>query len=110
MVRFRGLFAGKVISAVRVVPDYENGEIFVGRIVSYLDDAFLIHDPSNFPADSKPALENMLRDKFFCVSETFDDAVDYDFFLRKAGAYVMAVTNPDPSVPVLMPDHYEIYY
>ena len=52
----------------------------------------------------------MLRDKFFCVSETFDDAVDYDFFMSKAGAYVMAVTNPDPSVSVLMPDHYEIYY
>lgn len=110
VTRYKELFTGEVITTVRSVPYYESGEIFVGRIVSYLDDAFLIHDPRNFPPGSTPALENMLSAKFFYISETSDDAVDYDLFMRKAGPYVMAVTNPDSSVPVLMPDHYESYY
>lgn len=110
VTRFRELFTGKVISTVRSVPDYDSGEIFVGRIVSYLDDSFLIHDPRNFPPGSKPALEDMLRHKFFYVSETDEEAVDYDLFMRKAGPYVMSVTNSDPAMPVLLPDHCEQYY
>ncbi len=110
ITKFREMFTGKVISAVRSVPDYESGEIFVGRIVSYLGDSFLIHDPRNFPPAAKQAVAQMYADKFFYISDTMDDAVDYEAFMRLAGPYTMAVTNVDTRVPVLLPDHYEVYY
>lgn len=110
VTKFREMFSGKVISTVRSVPDYESGEIFVGRVVSYLGDSFLAHDPRNFPPSVKQAVMQMYADKFFYISDTRDDAIDYDAFMRLAGPYTMAVTNSDTRVPVLSPDHYEVYY
>jgi len=110
VTKFRELFSGKVISTFRSVPDYESGELFVGRIVSYLGNSFLIHDPRCFPPTVKGAVEKMYKDKFFYISDTMDDAVDYDAFMRLAGPYTMSVTNADADVPVLSPDQYEIYY
>ncbi|OED44231.1 hypothetical protein AB833_01955 [Chromatiales bacterium (ex Bugula neritina AB1)] len=110
VTRFRELFTGKVINTVRSVPDYESGEIFVGRITGYLGHKFLIHDPRNFPPAHKAMIKSMYAAKFFYVSETMDDAHDYDLFMRLTGPYTMSVTCGDPSVPILAPDLYQNFY
>jgi len=110
VTKFREMFTGKVINTVRSVPDYESGELFVGRIVSHLGNSFLIHDPRCFPPLVKQTVKQMYKDKFFYISDTMEDAVDYDAFMRLAGPYTMSVTNSDDQVPVLSPDHYKVYY
>lgn len=110
ITKFREMFNGKVINTVRSVPDYESGELFIGRIVSYLGSSFLIHDPRCFPPEAKQAVQQMFKDKFFYLSNTMDDSIDYEAFMRLAGPYIMSVTNSDTQVPILSPDHYQIYY
>lgn len=108
--RFKELFTGKVINTVRSVPDYEKGELFVGRIVGHLGDKFLIHDPRCFPPEHKEIVREMYAAKFHYIQETFDDAKDYDQFMRLAGPYTMSVTCGDPNVPIFSPDVYEEFY
>lgn len=112
VTKFKELFTGEVISTVRSVPDYERGEIFLGRIVSYLGDSFLIHDPRNFPGEAKTALENMVRNKLFYISDSGNEAEDYVQFMRLAGPYWMSVTHNDENdeVPIFDPNEYKMYY
>src|SRR5262249_47659874 len=110
VTKFRELFTGKVISTVRSVPDYDRGEIFLSRIVSYLGDAFLIHDPKNFPAEMKAPLEEMIRDKLFYLANSGNDAADYEKFMKLAGPYLMSVTNNEEDCPIFNPDDYLCYY
>ena len=108
--KFRELFTNRVISTVRSVPDYGRGEIFVGRIVAYLGDAFLIHDPRNFPAEYKDSLENMIRNKLFYIFESGNDSKDYERFMKLAGPYLMSVTHNDQDCPIFDPDEYATYH
>ena len=110
VTKFRELFTGKVTSTVRSVPDYEHGEIFLGRIVSYLGDAFLIHNPMNFPPRAKASVEQMIRDKLFYLAESGNDAADYEHFMKLAGPYLMSVTNDDEDCQIFDPNEYLRYY
>jgi len=110
VTKFRELFTGKVVSTIRSVPDYDSGEIFLGRIVFHLGDAFLIHNPNNFPPEAKASVEQMIRDKLFYLAESGNDSVDYEKFMKLAGPYLMSVTNDDEDCPILDPDDYLRYY
>lgn len=110
ITKFRELFTGKVISTIRSVPEYDSGEIFVGRIVSYLGDAFLIHNPNNFPPKAKAAVERMIRDKLFYLADSGNDVADYEKFMKLAGPYLMSITNSDEDCPIFDPNEYLRYY
>lgn len=109
VTKFRELFTGRVVSTVRSVPDYESGEIFLGRIVTYQKDSFLIHDPKNFPGTHKKSLERMIRDKLFYIVESGNDSEDYEKFMRLAGPYLMSVTHDDEGCPIFEPDKYKTW-
>lgn len=104
------LFTCQVINTVRSVPNYESGEIFVTRIVSYLGDAFQIHNAQSYPAEYKEALTDMVERKLFYIAETGHPAQDYAQFMKLAGPYWMSCTHPDQSIPIFSPDHYRTYH
>lgn len=109
VTKFKEMFTGNVISTVRSVPYYESGEIFLGRIVSYQDDNFLIHDPKNFPREVKDNLENMIKTKMFYIAESGCDSKDYQEFMLLSGPYLMSITHNDESCPIFSPDEYSYY-
>ena len=110
VTKFQELFTGKVNSTVRSVPEYEAGEIFLTRIISYLGDNFQIHNPRCYPPQYKSQLVRMLENKLFYISETGDDKNDYLKFMKLAGPYWMSCAHPDQNVEILNPDHYLSYY
>ena len=110
ITKFRELFTGKVMTTIRSVPEYESGEIFLTRIISYLGDNFQIHDPRCYPAACKDQVTQMVKNKLFYISETGNEAQDYQKFMKMAGPYWMSCTHPGQSIPILSPDHYLSYY
>ena len=110
ITKFQELFTRNVISTIRSVPEYESGEIFLTRIISYLGDNFQIHDPRCFPPQYKNHLIDMVENKLFYISETGNDEHDYLKFMKMAGPYWMSCTHPDPEIAILSPDHYLSFY
>lgn len=110
VTKYRELFTNRSVSTVRSVSDYESGEIFLTRLVSFLGDTFSIHDSKSFPSQYKNTLENMVRNKLFFISDTDDEVFDYERFMKLAGPYWMSCTHNDDSVPILDPDEFEIFY
>lgn len=108
--KFNELFTNQVISTVRSVPDYEPGEIFLTRIVSYLGDSFQVHNPQCYPPEFKEAVIGMVERKLFLIGETGNDAKDYKNFMKLAGPYWMSCSHPDQSISIFSPDHYLTYY
>lgn len=110
VTKFQELFTDKVVKTVRSVPEYEHGEVFLTRIVSYLGDSFQIHNPQCFPPDYKDHIINMVKNKLFYISETGNDAHDYEQFMKLAGPYWMSCTHPENDVEIFNPDHHNNYY
>lgn len=110
ITKFRELISEKVISTVRSVPNYESGEIFLTRIVSYLGDNFQIHNPQCYPSDFRQQIIDMVNRKMFLISESNNHIQDYESFMKLAGPYWMSCTHPNQSIPILSPDHYKVYY
>jgi len=110
VTKYRELFTNKSISTVRSIPDYESGEIFLTRIISYLGDSFAIHDSKSYPAEVKEMLENMVREKMHFISHTKNEAANYEQFMKLAGPYWMSCTHTDQSTEILSPDAYMYYY
>ena len=110
ITKFRELFTGSVISTIRSVPEYDHGEIFLTRIISYLGDNFQIHDPRCYPSQYKDHVKSMVENKLFYISETGSDEQDYLKFMKLAGPYWMSCTHPDQNIAILNPDHYLSYY
>ena len=92
------------------MPEYDPGEIFLTRIISYLGDSFQMHDPRCFPAEYKNDVVNMIQNKMFYISETGNDVKDYMSFMKLAGPYWMSCTHPNPDVKIFSPDHHKEYY
>ena len=110
ITKYRELFTNKSVSTVRSVPYYDSGEIFLTRLVSFLGETFTIHDSKSFPPEYKNTLENMVRNKFYFISETEDEIIDYQQFMKLAGPYWMSCTHTDSSIPILDPDAYKTFY
>jgi hypothetical protein len=110
ITKYKELFTNNVISTVRSVPYYENGEIFLTRIISYMGDSFAIHDSKSYPAEVKRTLENMVRDKMHFISSEKNEIDNYEKFMKLAGPYWMSCTHADQSTAILSPDEYKYYH
>jgi hypothetical protein len=75
-----------------------------------LGDTFQIHDARSYPPEYKESLIEMVERKLFYITETKNQAQDYEQFMKLAGPYWLSCTHPDPSTPIYSPDHYKIYY
>lgn len=107
--KYQELFTGNIINTIRSVPYYEIGEIFVTRIISYLDASFTVHDSPSYPPEYKDILEDMVSNKLFYISETDDEAQDYEKFMKLAGPYWMSCTHQNQAVEIFNPNHYLTY-
>jgi hypothetical protein len=109
--KFRELFTGKAISAVRSVEEYERGEIFLTRMMDYEGQTFVFTDPKCFPAERKSQIREMIKDKFFLLTDDFTEpeASQYATFMKLAGPYWMSCVIKDKAAPILPPDHYRTY-
>lgn len=109
--KFRELFTKNVVSAVRSVEDYENGEIFLTRMIEYRGEVFLFGDPKCWPAGMRGQLEDMVADKMLDVLDGLAEVVadPYPRFMKLAGPYWMSCVTKNEAVPILPPDHYRSY-
>lgn len=109
VTKYKELFTGNVISTVRSIPYYESGEIFLTRVVSYLGDSFAIHDSKSYPSEYKDSVIDMVRNKMHYISETENETVDYEHFMKLAGPYWMSCTHQEEQ-SILLPDEYQRYH
>jgi len=109
VTKFKELFTDEVISTIRSVPEYNHGEIFLGRILEVGGDRFLFGDPSCFPADRKEEIMFMVTNKMAAYGSEDSMAEDYEKFMRLSGPYWMSVVSDDKDAEILMPDHWMRY-
>jgi hypothetical protein len=109
VTKFNELFTNTVISTVRSVPDYESGEIFLTRIISYLGDNFAIHGSQCYPGNYKEIIENMVLDKMHFISSSKNVIKNYERFMKLAGPYWMSCSSTVSDL-ILDPDEYKFYH
>ncbi len=107
--KYRELITGKVTSTLRSVPEYEHGEIFLGRIIASGSDRFLLGDPKCFPPTKLDSLTSMVSRRLEGVPG--DTIVEkYEFFMKHAGPYWMSCVCGEYDDEVLAPNHFRAYY
>ena len=110
ITKYKELFTNRSITASRGCSDYDPGEIFLTRIVTYLGDTFSVHAAKSYPGTVKRQVEGMIRNKMHYISSTTNESADYERFMTLAGPYWMSCTDPNESTMILFPDEYTFYY
>lgn len=107
--KYRELFTGKVLSTLRSVPEYEPGEIFLGRIVESGSDRFLLGDPKNWPSAHRATIMSMVEGRLAVVPGS-STAEKYEQFMKLAGPYWMSCVCGGYDDDVLSPTHWRSYH
>jgi hypothetical protein len=107
--KYKELFTGKVTSTLRSVPDYEPGEIFLGRIIESGGDRFLFGDPKNWPPGNRESLMGMVSNHLSVVPGR-SETKKYERFMKLAGPYWMSCVCGDDEDEVLSPIHWRSYH
>jgi hypothetical protein len=109
VTKFRELITGNVISTVRSVPDYSNGEIFLARIFECQGEYFLFGDPKCWPNEYKNEIEEMVMNKLPYFNADNDQSC-YEKFMRLSGPYWFSCVTTNKNSDILDPDHYLSYF
>jgi hypothetical protein len=109
LTKYKELFTGNVVSTLRSVPDYEPGEIFLGRIIQSGNDRFLLGDPKNWPATHREALLSTVSNRLLVVPGS-SIAEQYEQFMKLSGPYWMSCVSGDFDDEILDPDHWRDYH
>lgn len=107
--KYKELFTGTVTSTLRSVPEYEHGEIFLGRIIESGGDRFLLGNPKYWPPSHRDSIIEMVSTRLADVpgSTTVEK---YELFMKLAGPYWMSCVCGDYDDEVLSPAHIKTYY
>lgn len=104
--KYKELFTDRVLSTLRSVPDYVPGEIFLGRIIEFGGDRFLLGDPKNWPPQ---ALFDLVYDRLPRNAES-TTSEQYEKFMKLAGPYWMSCVSGSDDDEILSPDHWKSYH
>jgi hypothetical protein len=107
--RFRELFTGKTVAALRSVDEYGPGEIFLVRMIEHEGEVFLFGDPKGFPRETKGELEGMVARKMRHFFPGKNDVERYTTMMKLAGPYWMSCVTKNEDVDILDPDHHLTY-
>jgi hypothetical protein len=106
--RFRELFTGKTVAALRSVDEYGQGEIFLVRMIEHEGEVFLFGDPKGFPRETKDQLQGMVAGKMLYFPGK-NDVERYTTMMKLAGPYWMSCVTKNEDVDILDPDHHLTY-
>lgn len=109
LMKFRELFTGTVISAIRSVEEFGRGEIFLTRLVEHGGDVHLWGDTKCWPRSYKARLEDMVDLKLVYFDGETDEE-SYRQMMKLAGPYWFSCSAPSDDVPLFPPDHQLTYY
>jgi hypothetical protein len=106
--KFRELFTGETVTALRAVEEYGQGEIFLVRMIEHEGEVFLFGDPKGFPRETKGTLEGMVARKMLYFPGK-NDVERYTKMMKLAGPYWMSCVSKNEDADILDPDHYLTY-